>query len=108
MVGSLIILGKDMLNLSNRDRPNTIIMTPANIEVMGCVLIAPRNLPVREAINPNKEYIIATPVTYIKLKTNPLILEPAALTPMKPTLMGISGYTQGVKLKSTPPKNATK
>jgi hypothetical protein len=67
----------------------------------------PKILPVKDANNPNMEYVTATPVTYIKHKLNPLSLAVVpAFIPIYPTITGISGYTQGVKLTPTPPKNA--
>jgi hypothetical protein len=97
-----------MLNSSSIERPKSIITTPAAMWLTGCALIAPKIVPVREAIRPKAEYVAATPETKARLKRKPFMREPSAPAVINPTLIGIRGYTQGVKLSRTPAAKATR
>jgi len=62
-------------------------------------------VPVIAANTPKIEYTIPIPITYDRDIKKELVLE--VCTDFEPTYeatTGISGYTQGVKLASTPPK----
>jgi hypothetical protein len=52
---------------------------------------------------PRTVYVSDVPSTYTRERVKPLLREPFFRDPIKDTVMGRSGYMQGVKLTRTPP-----
>src|SRR5687768_17987892 len=75
----------------------------------GFVLIEPNSEPVNPAIVPRAAYTSARPITYEKVSPAAVKRDAGAplivLPPTMAAVIGIIGYTQGVRLVSTPAAN---
>ena len=84
-------------------RPIRMKTLAINRFIHGLVWIAPKNPPVSPAMLPRTVYVSDVPSTYTRERKKPLLREPDFRDPIKDTVMGRSGYMQGVKLTRTPP-----
>jgi hypothetical protein len=70
--------------------------------------MAPNNFPVRAALIPRAVKVTAKPQTYATEIINARNLDGSWRAPINPTIIGMTGKMQGVKLVIMPAKNTSK
>jgi hypothetical protein len=75
----------------------------------GLELTVPKRVPERPASSPRVEYTNASPKTYtaVRIAVRPRDRRADPTPPRIPAVMGIMGYTQGVRLVARPAPNRT-